>query len=293
MASWDLFVFDLDGTLLGPDGAISEANSEAIDRLRTTGIDVLVATGRTHNEAADVLSTIDYQGCLVGACGAVLVDAEGGRTLHRRLLPPNLVEESVKHLHEEGHTALILKDHHATGYDYLVVGSPGDVAPALHPVSQWWMDSLSIGYRWLDRIEDDPDPDHTLRVSVVGEADVLAPASARIRAELKDRIHMLQWGAVTSSHATGSDIHILELFAAGVDKWAMVQEYCSRAGHDPARVVAIGDGLNDIGMLAAAGLGIAMENAEEHVRAAADVMTTHHDSDGVADAVHMVLGAQA
>ena len=104
---------------------------------------------------------------------------------------------------------------------------------------------------------------------------------------------MLQWGAVTSSHATGSDVHILELFASGVDKWSMIEHYCRIHGHDPGRVVAIGDGLNDIGMLSSAGLGIAMENADDDVRSAADMTTSHHDSDGVAHAIGMVLGDQA
>ena len=293
MSSWDLFVLDLDGTLLGPGGAISEVNSHALDRLRAAGIDVLVATGRTRNEAAHILSAIDYRGCLIGVCGAVLTEPETGRTLKRRLLPPSLVHEAVGHLHEEGHTTLILKDHHATGYDYLVVGCPEDPAPTLHPVSQWWMESMGISCRWIDRIEDDPDPEHTLRVSVVGEGALLDPASARIRSAFDRRIHMLQWGAVTSSHATGSDVHILELFAPGVDKWSMILEYCNDHGHDPSRVVAIGDGLNDVGMLSSAGLGIAMENADDDVRAAADVVTGHHGADGVAEAIDRLLGATA
>ena len=293
MSSWDLFVLDLDGTLLGLDGGISTANSSALNRLRESGIDVLVATGRTHNEASHILSSIDYQGSLIGACGAILVEAGVGRTINRQTLPSSLVSEAVTLLHDEGHTTLILKDHHETGYDYLVVGTPGNQSPSLHPVSEWWMESMSIDYRWIDRIEDDPDPDHTLRVSAVGEADLLDPASARIRSALQDRVHMLQWGAVTSSHATGSDVHILELFASGVDKWSMIEHYCRIHGHDPGRVVAIGDGLNDIGMLSSAGLGIAMENADDDVRSAADMTTSHHDSDGVAHAIGMVLGDQA
>ncbi len=292
MSSWDLFVLDLDGTLLGLDGGISSANSSALTRLRKSGIDVLIATGRTHNEASHILSSIDYRGSLIGACGAILVEAGVGRTINRRTLSQPLVAQAVDLLHDEGHTTLILKDHGATGYDYLVIGAPGNQNPALHPVSEWWMESMAISYRWIDRIEDDPDPDHTLRVSAVGEAERLDPASARVRSTIRDQVHMLQWGAVTSSHATGSDVHILELFAAGVDKWSMIEQYCRIHGHAPDRVVAIGDGLNDVGMLSSAGLGIAMQNADDHVRSAADMTTSHHDCDGVAHAIDMVLGGR-
>ena len=106
--------------------------------------------------------------------------------------------------------------------------------------------------------------------------------TSRMRSTLGSRLHLQQWAAVTSSHATGSDVHILELFAHGVDKWPMIEFYCREAGHDPRRVVAIGDGLNDVGMLRSAGLGVAMGNAEDNVQAVADELTDHHDDDGVA-----------
>lgn len=289
MSPWELCVLDLDGTLLGRGGGVSDANQRAISRLGEAGIDVLIATGRTRNETLHLLDAIDYEGCLIGACGAVLVDAGGGSTIHRHCIPPALVHEAVGHVHAEGHTALVLKDHDAAGYDYLLVGCPDHSDPSLHPVSEWWMDSMEIDCRWIDRLEDDPHPDHTLRVSSVGESHLLEPTSARIRDEMGDRLHMLQWGAVTSSHATGSDIHILELFAPGVDKWTMIEFYCREHGHAPDRVVAIGDGLNDVGMLRAAGLGIAMQNADSDVQAAADELTLDHDEDGVAHAIDRIL----
>jgi hydroxymethylpyrimidine pyrophosphatase-like HAD family hydrolase len=47
-------------------------------------------------------------------------------------------------------------------------------------------------------------------------------------------------------------------------------------------VIAIGDGANDLEMIAAAGLGIAMENGDDEVKAVADRMAPHHNRDGVA-----------
>ena len=290
MSSWDLFVLDLDGTLLGRDGTVSDVNRQAIAHLRSQQVDVLIATGRTRNETMHLLDAIEYQGALIGAGGAILVDSADGRTIHRHAIDHSLVREAVDTVHAEGHVALVLKDHHATGYDYLLVGSPGgDEAPRLHPVSQWWMESMDITCRWVDRLEDDPHPGDTLRVSSVGEAHLLEPMTSRMRSTLGSRLHLQQWAAVTSSHATGSDVHILELFARGVDKWPMIEFYCREAGHDPRRVVAIGDGLNDVGMLRSAGLGVAMANAENNVQAVADETTDHHDDDGVATAIHRLV----
>ncbi len=289
MAPWDLFVLDLDGTLLGPDGAVSDANQRALAHLQKMGVDVLIATGRTRNETTEIIDSIGYRGRMIGSGGAILVDGETGRTIHRHPIDRSLVREAVDHVHQEGHTALVLKDHDAAGYDYLLVGSPATAEPELHPVSSWWMESMNVKCRWIDDIADDPHPDDSLRVSSVGESHVLAPTTARVQKALGTRMSMQQWAAVTSSHATGSDVHILELFAGGVDKWSMIEFYCDQHGHDPARVVAIGDGLNDVEMIRSAGLGVAMGNADDAVLAVADEVTGHHAQDGVASAIHRLV----
>ena len=100
---------------------------------------------------------------------------------------------------------------------------------------------------------------------------------------------MLNWPAVTASHLTGDPIHIVELFAPEVDKWTMTTRHCDRHGLDHAHVIAIGDGLNDMGMLKSAAVGIAMGNAEPHVKAVADWTTSSNRDNGFAEAVDRLL----
>lgn len=81
----------------------------------------------------------------------------------------------------------------------------------------------------------------------------------------------------------------IEVNAAGVTKAAGLQLVCDRAGFDASEVVAMGDSRNDISMLRWAGLGIAMGNAQEMVKAAADTMTADCSDDGVAQAIDALL----
>ncbi|HET7036848.1 MAG TPA: HAD hydrolase family protein, partial [Thermomicrobiaceae bacterium] len=61
-----------------------------------------------------------------------------------------------------------------------------------------------------------------------------------------------------------------------------------------ADVVAVGDGENDLPLLEAAGIGVAMGNAAPEVRARADAVVRGHDADGVAEAIErFVLNRQA
>ncbi|WEK53430.1 MAG: Cof-type HAD-IIB family hydrolase [Candidatus Cohnella colombiensis] len=89
---------------------------------------------------------------------------------------------------------------------------------------------------------------------------------------------------------SNSSIYNIEVNGAGVSKATGLEELCRLYGFNMSEVVAIGDSLNDIAAIRAAGLGIAMGNAQDEVKAAANVITEHHQQDGVAYAIeHYVL----
>jgi HAD superfamily hydrolase (TIGR01484 family) len=87
------------------------------------------------------------------------------------------------------------------------------------------------------------------------------------------------WGSleITNSHP-----YNIEINPKGVNKAYGVQAVCELMGIQMSEVVAMGDSLNDISMIAAAGLGVAMGNAQESVKAAADIITKSNNDDGVA-----------
>lgn len=282
--AYDVLVVDLDGTLLARDGSVSEANRAAIAHAREAGLTVIIATGRALVESRAALEAIGHDGLVVAAGGSLLCEAATGRTLQRHAMPRDLVEQVTATLLGHGHKVLILKDSQATGYDYLAVG-PGELDPA----SRWWFQTLPVRVRFVDSLEHDPHPDDTVRTAVVACGDELGPLAAQLRREIGDRGFLQHWAAVTETSATGGRTHLLEVFNPNVNKWTMVDGFCQRQGIDPARVAAIGDGLNDLDLLAQAGLGIAMANADEQVAAVADRRTSDHDEDGLADAIGQIL----
>ena len=281
---YDLLVIDLDGTLLARDGSVSAANRQAIDRARTAGIQVIIATGRALAESREAIRDLGHEGLVVAAGGSLLCDAATGRTLDRRVMPRQVVLEITERLLGDNHRALILKDNHATGYDYLTVGND-----ELDPASKWWFDRLDIGVRHVDAATDDLHPHDSVRVGAVACERRLAPLAQALRQELGDRCCLQHWSAVTASHAIGSSTHLLEVFTSNVNKWTMIEDYCRRNDIDRHRVAAIGDGLNDVELVRDAGLGIAMANAGPEVLAHADRITDDHESDGVATAIERIL----
>lgn len=93
------------------------------------------------------------------------------------------------------------------------------------------------------------------------------------------REQLASWNTfeISNSHPTN-----IECNAPGITKASGLREVCSLMGIDMSQVIAIGDSLNDIPMIREAGLGIAMGNAQEPVKEAADVIAPTHIEDGVA-----------
>jgi len=276
----DLLVLDLDGTLLNRAGGISRRNAEAIAAAEAAGIQVVIATGRSWSESRHVLGEIGYRRPFIAAGGAVLADGRTGRTTHREAMDAGLVGSVVATLLAHRHTTLLLKDAPTLEDEYVIVGEG-----PLDRASEWWFDTFRIGYRRVATLADDPHPGDTVRIGVVASGVTLVEVAAEVRREVGDRAFMQHWSAVTAEEATGSTTHLLEVFSPKVSKWTAIVRLCAMLGIDPRRTVAIGDGLNDVEMIANAGCGIAMANACPSVLEVAQMVTGHHDEDGVAEAI--------
>jgi HAD superfamily hydrolase (TIGR01484 family) len=103
---------------------------------------------------------------------------------------------------------------------------------------------------------------------------------ARIRSELE---------ALGVFEITNSNPCNLELNPKGINKASGLVEVCRLLGIEMEQVIAIGDSLNDIAAIQAAGLGIAMGNAQDEVKQEADDVTDTNEEDGVAKAIQKYI----
>lgn len=85
---------------------------------------------------------------------------------------------------------------------------------------------------------------------------------------------------ITNSHACNLEINPL-----GIHKASGIQAVCQLLGIDMSQVVAMGDSLNDVSMIRAVGLGVAMGNAQAEVKSSADLVTLINEEDGVAHVI--------
>lgn len=288
---YDLLAIDLDGTLLDHHGRVPEANVHALARARRDGLAVTICTGRALIECRAILAQIEQVDPVIVSGGAMVACPRSGETLERFAMEAALIERVVSFLHERGHPALILKDPAAAGFDYLAV-HPGGPA-ALDPASRWWFEHMGVRVRYAARLEDDEHPEHSVRVGAYAANRPVDDLAVALREAFGAWAMMQHFSGVLLPPERREQgvlsVHIVELFHPNADKWLALERLAGRLGVGASRVAAVGDQLNDLSMITHAGLGIAMGNAHERVKAAAKAQTLDAASGGVAHAIDRII----
>jgi hydroxymethylpyrimidine pyrophosphatase-like HAD family hydrolase len=249
----EMIVTDLDGTLWTGEGQVSAATRAALAELGRRGIPVLVATGRRLRSARIglVCADLSHLPC-VGLNGALA--AAGGAVFHAA----TFTTDNARAVYDDFVAGGV------TPVGYLVPDCDADCIDAVAPEGvSTHPDHLAalaptLSARPIDFIA-------MVAFSVLGVPRV---ALDPIRAAIEQR----RLGECVLSPDRAYGDYNLAITASGVSKWTGVLAYCARYGIDPSRVLAIGDDDNDVTMLSAASIGIAMTHASPPAVAAADAV---------------------
>lgn len=288
---YDLLAVDLDGTLIDHAGRVSDVDLAALREARAAGMVVTICTGRALIECREVIQRLEQTDPVIVSGGSLVACPGTERTLERFAMPPALVARVSAYLHEREHPAVVLKDSDATGYDYLAVSPRGPAA--LDAASRWWFENMRARVRHVPSIAHDEHPEDTIRIG--------AYAANRPINDLVEDVQHAFAGEVVVQHFNGvqlpdernehgiTSVHIAELFHPHACKGQALARLAARLGVPIARTAAIGDQTNDLSMITGAGLGIAMGNANDTIKAAAKRHTHAVTRGGVAHAVRQML----
>lgn len=264
-----LVATDLDGTLLAPRHTgprITPRTLAALEAAREAGVLVVPVSGRQPFSIADaVAGTYLADGPVIGANGAIGVHLGTGEVYFEHLIAPEAQTALYRGLKAlfPGVACVSVREGGVAFYPehgYVGMMDPGDHGRGSDVLPEYPLAEV-LGAPSLKLVIRDPDVDeHTL----LAAADALA---------------------VPGCTCTTSGAPFLEVAAAGVDKGTGLAALAARLGVARHEVAAIGDEFNDVPMLTWAGRGIAMGNATEGVRAAADEVTAANDADGMAEAL--------
>lgn len=262
-----LILTDLDGTLLRDDKSLSPANRAALVRAAAQGAEVVVATGRFFGGIPRELLELPFLRYFILMNGAKVYDRREDRVLYRSEIPLAQAERVMDLL------------------------EPLDCTVDCYQNDVGWMERRYFDH--LDYYVTDPvsramvrshrRPVDDLRAQVRAGGDTVQKMQAYFpHLELRPRVMALLRREVPGVVQSVSLPTNLELNAAGATKGAALAALCRALGLDPLDTAAFGDGTNDVSMLAAAGVGVAMANGAPETRQAADLVTVSNQEDGVA-----------
>lgn len=267
-----LIATDLDGTLLRSDKTISADTYRLVHALVEQGVMFVPASGRQFYSMTRVLRQLDFAGTLISANGAIGVT-----------LPDEQVRFAVE-LQVEPMQAMVteLKAHVPT----LRVAAVRDIGRVLLG---------ETGYVELMQPGDHDRGDKG--VPEASLAEVLSEPTVKLVARAPGwtipQLHKLAESfEIPGVSVTDAGAPFIEILGAGVSKETGLRTLCELEGIDASEVMAFGDWINDIEMLQWAGTGIAVANAHEQTRAAADRVTASNDDDGVALVLAELLATQ-
>lgn len=280
--NYRLLAIDLDGTLLCPEGRISQENLAAIAAAKAAGLTVVPCTGRGWREAHQVLDQVPDLDLGIFVTGAAVTEVATGTTKHYTAFDPQTVFDLIEFLKDEPEAVLAYREPNRVGHEYLVTGN-GELTPN----SRWWFDYT--GARLAEnRNPSVDDLQHTLRIGMVATGSRVPGLLDRVGGHFAGRVEAHAFAAVQSPDPEEA-VHILEVFAPGVDKWHGLSWVADQMGIGPDRVAVIGDEINDVAMLQAAGCAIAMDNAVDAAKRHAAYVTKPNHDHGVAHAIDQIL----
>jgi Cof subfamily protein (haloacid dehalogenase superfamily) len=261
-----LIALDVDGTLLDDQKRLPEANREALAEAASRGIKIAIASGRMTPTIDPIQDLLGIDCVVIAYNGGKILGsrAEGRPTIQHSPVPAPVSDEMIELSRQTGH---LLNFYH----DDLLYAEDG---PDRLPFMEIY--SARTGARY--HIEPD-----LSRFRGVEPTKLILLAEPKRRDVLHDQLRD-RFGP--RAFITKSDPEYLEIMAPGVDKSTALSAIAKHYGFSPAEVLAVGDADNDIGMLRAAGIGVAVRNAKPHVQAAARAVTERTNNEGaVAEAV--------
>ncbi len=268
--NYRLLVLDLDGTLTNSQKEISPRNKETLIRLQQKGVSLVLASGRPLYgivPLAEELRMSEFDGYILAYNGGEIVRCRTGEKLYEKVLPNDVIPV----LYET-----------AGAYGLSILTHDGPVVITEHGRDKYVAKEAFLNRMEVREVSNFPAsiPLPVPKCLIVGEPDKLIPVERELSARLKDRINVFR-----------SEPYFLELVPPGVDKALSLAVLLEKTGMKREETVAMGDGYNDLSLIRFAGMGVAMGNAQDTVKDAADYITLTNDEDGVAVAVEKLFGA--
>lgn len=252
-----LIAFDIDGTLLNSQGFVLPSTVDAIKKLRSAGHVVTIATGRSYFLAEEIIRSMQFENYLLVNGAAAFLD---NQQVVKEILDRAAFSDYVQF---------------ASGLGIDVVYQNLSTIRRYHEIISNEEKMAMNSFKAL--VPDFDDTFHLQEEIYQGIAFYSEEFDQQFARQNFAQFDFVRW------HPFGVDI-----IPKGNSKARGLLKMADAAQITPENIIVFGDGNNDLEMIQAAGIGVAMANGQEHVRAAADIVTDSNDDNGIFNALRKI-----
>ncbi len=257
---YKIIALDLDGTLTNSEKIITDETKRWLIGYQLAGGKLILASGRPTYGILDHAKTLHldrFGGYILAYNGGCVIDCKSGEILFQQTFPRELLPEICD----------IIKDYNVginTYQDNNIIAGKN--------VNKYTEIEAKINGMNIKFVEDFPGyVDFDINKCLLqGEPDEIVKLEAILSEKYKGTLGVFR-----------SESYFLELVPNGIDKAQSIDRLLKMIKIPTEQCIACGDGFNDISMIEYAGLGVAMENAKDSVKEAADVITLSNDNEGI------------
>ena len=264
MADYRLIALDIDGTLLNSELKLTEKNRIAVENVFKAGKHAVLCTGRCLSEIRGLLKDMPDIRYLVCENGSCVYDIKYDHTIHVSPVPDEEVRFILELMKKERVAIQAFCENQSyinkPNDEWMIACRVGNYREFFNKASIW---DPKLFDRYLER------PFRIEKINLYMENE-------------RDRQRILKALGGRKLKVAPSFGYMIETVSEHADKGVGLAKLCEHLGIDISETIAMGDSANDVEVLQTAGLSVAMGNACEAAKAAADIVTADCDHDGVA-----------
>lgn len=266
---YKLIAVDMDGTMLNDQHALTPEVIHAVREAKAAGIKIVLCTGRPLpgvQRYVDQLSLREEGDYIAVFNGALVQETFTSRVISQL----DMLYEDVRELEYLSRELPIAMQYFSEKHIYT---PQRDIDK--YTVLDAYLNNIPLRVRTLEEVG----PSVALpKVMFVGDKEDIDRTELLLPEKIKARNKIMR-----------STSHFLEFLHPEASKGNAVMDLAARLGIAREEVMCIGDNGNDLSMIEAAGCGVAMGNAIPEIKAAADIITSTNNENGVAEAINNVL----
>lgn len=246
---YELFAFDLDGTLLDQNGEFFPGVLGFVQDLQTMA-KVTLATGRSLSSAFPYINILRITAPVILYHGAVIYDVSTKTVLKEAVLPGEVARQ-VLHLVQDSAVSVQI---------YRALSDPVVYISEMSSENQKFLAKERLRGEIVDLNE--VIDQGVLKMLLIGKPEVLSAVAAVLKTKVKE------------ANVVRSEEEYLEVLSPRASKGEALTWLCQKFGVPLERVVAVGDQESDLSMIKVAGLGVAMAHSPKGVKSEANLVVS-------------------